>query len=112
MALSRYRLGDLIQQRREKYDCKENLPVKGVSREGFISPKQEDADQSIYNVYYRNDFVFNPARMELNSIALNNLYDKAICSSLYEIFYISRSDIILPEYLNLYFKRDEFARKC
>lgn len=112
MALSRYRLGDLIQQRREKYDCKENLPVKGVSREGFISPKQEDADQSIYNVYYRNDFVFNPARMELNSIALNNLYDKAICSSLYEIFYISRSDIILPEYLNLYIKRDEFARKC
>lgn len=112
MALSNYLLGDLIQQRREKYDCVEDLPVKGVSREGFISPKQEDADQSIYNIFYRNDFVFNPARMELNSIAFNNLYDKAICSSLYEMFYVTRPDILLPEYLTLYIKRDEFARKC
>ena len=50
--------------------------------------------------------------MELNSIALNNLFEKAICSSLYEIFYVIRIDILLPEYLNLYIKRDEFARKC
>ena len=78
----------------------------------FIRPKQEDADTSIYNVFYRNDFVFNPARMELNSIALNSFCDKAICSSLYEIFYVTREDIVLPEYLNMFIKRDEFARKC
>lgn len=112
MGLSKYKLGELIEQRREKYDGKEDLPIKGVSREGFISPKQEDADTSIYNVYYLNDFVFNPARMELNSIALNTFFEKAICSSLYEIFYVSRQDVLLPEYLNLYIKRDEFARKC
>lgn len=112
MALIKYKLGDLIQQRREKYDGTEALPIKGVSREGFISPKQEDADLSIYNVFYRYDFVFNPARMELNSIAINTYYDKAICSSLYEIFYVTRTDILLPDYLNLYIKRDEFARKC
>lgn len=112
MGLSRYKLGDLISQRREKYDGKEMLPIRGVSREGFISPKQEDADVSIYNVFYFNDFVFNPARMELNSIALNVFFEKAICSSLYEVFFINRKDILLPEYLNLYIKRDEFARKC
>lgn len=84
----------------------------GVSREGFIQPKQDGADTSIYNVYYKNDFVFNPARMELNSIALNLYFDKAICSSLYEIFYVTRTDIVLPEYLNMFIKRDEFARKC
>ena len=108
----KYKLGELITQRREKYDGKETLCSWGVSRDGFIRPKQEDADTSIYNVFYRNDFVFNPARMELNSIALNSFYDKAICSSLYEVFYVTREDIVLPEYLNMFIKRDEFARRC
>ena len=112
MALTKFKIGDFIAQRREKYDGKDILPIFGVSREGFIPPKQEDADTSIYNVFYKNDFVFNPARMELNSIALNINFDKAICSSLYEIFYITRTDIVIPEYLNLFIKRDEFARKC
>ncbi len=112
MKLIKYKLGELIEQRREKYDGVEDLPIRGVSREGFILPKQEGADLSLYNVYYKNDFVFNPARMELNSIALNIFWDKAICSSLYEVFYVSRTDILLTEYLNLFIKRDEFARKC
>lgn len=112
MGLTKYKLGELIAQRREKYDGKEELQSWGVSRDGFIRPKQEDADTSIYNVFYRNDFVFNPARMELNSIALNTIYDKAICSSLYEVFYVTREDIVLPEYLNMFIKRDEFARRC
>ncbi len=79
MRLSKYKLGDLILQRRKKYEGTEDLPIKGVSREGFISPKQEDADLSIYNVFYRYDFVFNPARMELNSIAINTYYDNEWC---------------------------------
>lgn len=112
MRLKKYKLGELITQRREKYDGNEVLQSWGVSRDGFIRPKQEDADTSIYNVFYRNDFVFNPARMELNSIALNTSYDKAICSSLYEIFYVTRKDIVLPEYLNMFIKRNEFARRC
>ena len=112
MTLIKYKFGDFIQQRREKYDGKDNLPSWGVSRDGFISPKQDGADTSIYNVFYKHDFVFNPARMELNSIALNTQFDKAICSSLYEIFYVFRPDIVLPEYLNLFIKRNEFARKC
>lgn len=106
------RLGDVVKQRREKYDGEEHLISRGVTRDGFIKPKQGEADTSIYNVFYRKDFVFNPARMELNSIAYNSFYDKAICSSLYEIFYVIREDIILPEFLNLIIKRDEFARKC
>jgi len=110
--MRKYKLGELITQRREKYDGNEVLQTWGVSRDGFIRPKQEDADTSIYNVFYRNDFVFNPARMELNSIALNTSYDKAICSSLYEVFYVTRKDIVLPEYLNMFIKRNEFARRC
>ena len=112
MALTKYKLGNLIQQRREKYDGVSELPIRGVSREGFIDAKQPGADTSLYNTFYRYDFVFNPARMEINSIALNIDYDKAICSSLYEIFFIRDTSIVLPEYLNLFIKRNEFARMC
>lgn len=106
------RLGDYIEQRREKYDNFSTLPICGVSREDFVPPKQEATNTSIYNVFYKNDFVFNPARMELNSICLNKDYEKAICSSLYEIFYIKNQDVLLPEFLNLFIKREEFARFC
>lgn len=107
----RYLLGDLIEQRREKYDGSE-MPIRGVSKDGFIEPKQPDADLHMYNQYYYGDFVFNPARMELNSIALNTFFEKACCSSLYEVFYVKRRDILMPEYLNLILKRSEFARWC
>lgn len=111
MKLNKCLLGEVITQRREK-NTGENLPIRGVSREGLIMPKQQDADTSIYNVFYLKDFVFNPARMELNSIAYNDQFDKAICSSLYEIFYVSREDIILPEYIKLIVKQDWFTRYC
>ena len=40
---SKCKLGDIISQRREKYNG-ENLPICGVTRDGFIPPKQKDAD--------------------------------------------------------------------
>ena len=104
-------LGDLIEQRREKYDGSE-MPIRGVSKEGFVEPRQPDADLGLYNQYYYNDFVFNPARMELNSIQLNSYFQKACCSSLYEVFYVKRLNVVMPEYLNLLLKRKEFARWC
>lgn len=111
MESNKYYLGDLITQRREK-NPGGDLPIRGVSREGLQPPKQIDADTSIYNLYYRNDFVYNPARMELGSIAFNDEYDKAICSSLYEVFYVNRTDLVIPEYLALFVKHSEFARYC
>ncbi len=63
-------------------------------------------------MFYRGDFIFNPARMELNSIAYNDKYDKAICSSLYEIFYVHRTDLIIPEFLALIIKQNWFKIYC
>jgi len=111
MSLHKCKLGELITQRREKYNG-EQLPISGVSKEGLIPPKQQDADISLYNMFYYGDFIFNPARMELNSIAYNDKYEKAICSSLYEVFYVHRTDLILPEYLKLIVKQDWFTRYC
>ena len=111
MKLIKYKLGDLIRQRRQKNDSND-LPICGVTRDGFIPPKQQDADTSLYNVFYLKDFVFNPARMELNAIVFNDRYEKAICSSLYEVFYVHRPEVILPEYLALLVKQDWFTRYC
>ena len=111
MELTKCKLGELITQRREKSDGTP-LPICGVSKEGLIPPKQIDADTSIYNVFYRDDFIFNPARMELNSIAINDKYDRAICSSLYEVFYVHRTDLLLPHYLKLIVKQKWFTRYC
>ena len=111
MVLTKYKLGELITQRREKNDGSD-LPICGVSKDGLIPPKQKDADTSIYNVFYRDDFVFNPARMELNSIAINDMYDRAICSSLYEVFYVHRTDLLLPHYLKLIIRQKWFTRYC
>ena len=109
--MTKCKLGELITQRREKSDGTP-LPICGVSKDGLIPPKQIDADTSIYNVFYRDDFIFNPARMELNSIAINDKYDRAICSSLYEVFYVHRTDLLLPHYLKLIVKQKWFTRYC
>lgn len=111
MELTKCKLGELITQRREKNDGAD-LPICGVSKDGLIPPKQKDADTSIYNVFYRDDFIFNPARMELNSIAINDMYDRAICSSLYEVFYVHRTDLLLPHYLKLIIRQKWFTRYC
>lgn len=111
MVLKSCKLGELITQRREKNDGAP-LPICGVSKGRLIPPKQIDADTSIYNVFYRDDFIFNPARMELNSITLNDKYDRAICSSLYEVFFIHRTDLLLPQYLNIIIKQPWFTRYC
>lgn len=50
--------------------------------------------------------------MELNSIAINDKYDRAICSSLYEVFYVHRTDLLLPHYLKLIVKQKWFTRYC
>ena len=111
MELTKCKLGELITQRREKNDGSD-LPICGVSKDGLIPPKQKDADTSIYNVFYRDDFIFNPARMELNSIAINDMYERAICSSLYEVFYVHRTDLLLPHYLELIIRQKWFTRYC
>lgn len=46
------RLGDYITQRREK-NSGLSLPIRGVTSDGFIPPKQLDANTMLYNVFYK-----------------------------------------------------------
>ena len=106
----KFPLGEFICQRRERYFGEGLLPICGVTREGIIPAKKYS--KATNQIFYKNDFIFNPARMELNSIALNQMYEKGLCSISYEVFFITQTEKLLPEYLNLFVKRNEFARWC
>jgi type I restriction enzyme S subunit len=108
-------LGEFIQQSEHKnYD----LPlskVRGVSiRKVLINTKANmtDVDTSGYKLLKKGQFVFvpNTARMgDKIAISLNAEQDY-IVSKIYEIFEIKKNASLLPEYLFLWFAREEFDR--
>lgn len=56
-----------------------------------------------------HDFAFG---IEVNPCVIEITIGKAICSSLYEIFYVSKPDIVLPSFLALLVKQAWFTRYC
>ena len=64
-----------------------------------------------YKVVRYNDFVYNPARLDIGSIAKFD-GDSCIVSTLYEVFRIQKNkqEELCPEFLQMLFARPEFAR--
>lgn len=62
-----------------------------------------------YKIVNKYDFVYNPSRINLGSIALSDI-DKCIVSPMYIVFEVTNIEKILPEFLMLWFARDEFKR--
>ena len=87
------------------------LQLKGVTSDGVFDvtkAKVQDLDFSNYKVVKKNDFAYNPSRINIGSIALSTA-DVCIISPMYIVFHVSE-DIIIPEYLALWFRRTEFQR--
>ena len=69
-------------------------------------------DMSIYKIVKRGQFAYGPVTSRNGdkvSIALLE-EEKCIISSSYSVFEIIDTKLLLPEYLNLWFKRPEFDR--
>ena len=87
------------------------LQLKGVTSDGVFDvtkAKVQDLDFSNYKVVKKNDFAYNPSRINIGSIALSTA-DVCIISPMYIVFHVSE-DIIIPEYLALWYRRTEFQR--
>ncbi len=86
--------------------------LRGVGNTGFISPRQERTFDSLTkcNVFYKNDFVYNPSVLCDGAIALNKEYEMAICTEEYVVFYIENQNELIPEYLFIWLKRKETGR--
>lgn len=117
MRLKKYRLGDYIERstannRTLKY--KENLIV-GVTSDGvFSTPKGNvnGVDLAPYKIVNNGDFVYNPSRFDLGSIAYRT-EGLCIVSHLYQIFRLNEKgkEKIDPIWLFIYLRRKEFRRE-
>lgn len=115
--VSRIRLGDFIRRstvnnRNLKYGAE---LIEGVTNEGiFSAPKGDliDVDLKPYKIVENGAFVYNPSRLNLGSIAYRT-DGLCIVSHLYIVFYLNEKgrEIIDPEYLFMYFRREEFYRE-
>ena len=117
MRLNKYRLGDFIERstannRSLKY--KEDLIV-GVTSDGvFSTPKGNvnGVDLTPYKIVSNGDFVYNPSRFDLGSIAYRT-EGLCIVSHLYQIFHLNEKgkEKIDPIWLFIYLRRKEFRRE-
>lgn len=115
--MRKYKLGDFIERstannRTLKY--KEDLIV-GVTSDGvFSTPKGNvnGVDLTPYKIVNNGDFVYNPSRFDLGSIAYRT-EGLCIVSHLYQIFHLNEQgkEKIDPIWLFIYLRRKEFRRE-
>lgn len=118
MALSKYKLGELIQLEDERNnDGKYTLnDVKGISiQKIFIETKANMQDVSLLPyILVRPDFfayvTVTSRNGEKITLAHNDTKDTYIVSSSYVVFSIKRTDLLNSDYLFMYFNRPEFDR--
>lgn len=84
------------------------------NRYGFISQAEQFEERSIasedttnYKVVSLNDFAYNPARINVGSIARHKSTEKGIVSPMYICFRCR--DVALPEYLEQFFSTKYFS---
>ena len=107
-------IGDVIEQisKRNKNNAIKNV-LSVSNRQGFI--KQSDQfenrniaseDTSNYKIVEQNNFAFNPARINVGSIARLTTFEKGIVSPMYICFRTQES--VAPEYIDFFFESKHF----
>ena len=117
MGLKKYKLGEYIERstaNNHSLKYKEDLIV-GVTSEGVFSlPKGnvQGVDLKPYKIVNNGDFVYNPSRFDLGSIAYRT-EGLCIVSHLYQIFHLNEKgkEMIDPIWLFIYLRRNEFRRE-
>ena len=118
MTMKKYKLGELIELTDERNSMGryslEN--VKGLSTEkNFIETKANMDGVSLdsYKVVNFRDFAYVPdtsRRGNKIALAFNNNSRSVLISSIYTTFKCNRLDLLIPEFLYMYFNRPEFDR--
>ena len=107
-------IGDVIEQisKRNKNNAIQNV-LSVSNRQGFI--KQSDQfenrnvaseDTSNYKIVEKNDFAFNPARINVGSIARLTTLEKGIVSPMYICFRTQEN--VAPKYIDFFFESKHF----
>ena len=108
------RLGDFLEQISKRNKDRAIHNVLSVSNsQGFIQQSEQfenrivaSDDTSNYKIVERNHFAFNPARINVGSIARLITFERGIVSPMYICF--RTKDSLFPEYLGYYFESKQF----
>ena len=118
MRLTRYKLGELIEQC-DNRNSDEKLTaddVRGISTgKHFIETKanMEGVSVGSYKIVNEDEFAYvadTSRRGDKIAIAYNGNIDKILISSIYTVFRVKRRELLLSDYLFMYFNRPEFDR--
>lgn len=111
------RLGDYIERSMiNNSDLKYGAElIEGVNSSGvFCTSKANTIDINLkpYKIVNNGDFVYNPSRLDIGSIAYRT-EGMCIVSHLYVVFHLNEigKKYFIPDFLFLYFKRKEFLRQ-
>ena len=120
MELTKYKIGELIQEsfcknKDLEYDISY---VRGISNNKQITETKANVDDAVIHKFYivnPGEFVYNPRTTRMGDkvgLGYNNTNQPLLFSFNNIAFCIRESakDIILPEYLYMYFNRTEFDR--
>ena len=118
MALTKYKLGSLLQLSEDRNDELQYAldAVKGISiQKRFIETKADMEGVSLrpYILVKPDCFAYVPITSrngEKITIAHNDTQNTYIVSSSYVVFTVVRHDLVLSDYLFMYFNRPEFDR--
>ena len=108
------KIGDVITQIAFRNRNGNNVPVLSVNnRRGFIEQSEQfedrivaSEDTSNYKIVCKNNFAYNPARINVGSIARLISFEEGIVSPMYICFKTKTE--ILPEYLEHFFATRHF----
>src|SRR5690554_2047350 len=111
------RLGDFIQRVDVRNTENEDLPLMGLSIEKKFIPSVANTigtDLSVYKIIAKNQFACSLMQVSRDGKIPIARYeeDRAIMSPAYPMFEVIDTDLLLPEYLMMWFSRSEFDRQA
>ena len=112
-----HKIGDIITQVSIR-NKSNNVPnVLSVSnKQGFVEQSEQFEDRTVasedvtnYKIVRTNDFAYNPARINVGSIARLKQHESGIVSPMYICFHTKKD--VLPEYLEIFFHTQFFKHE-
>ena len=118
MGLTKYKLGKLIEQCDNRNTDEEYTAddVRGISTgKEFIETKanMDGVSLTSYKIVKENEFAYvadTSRRGDKIAVAFNRNEGNILISSIYTVFYVSKPELLLSDYLFMYFNRTEFDR--
>lgn len=106
-------IGPYIEPVNESNDGGKYTNVQGVESSGsFMETRANMQGVNIekYTIVRKGFIAYNPSRINIGSIAIYSEKEPCVVSPMYSVFKVKNVEKILPEYLMLWFRRNEFQR--